>query len=168
MKSGAEFSACGAYRYTLWRQWDPMLSTCLFIMLNPSTADADKDDPTVAKCGRYARAWGYGRLEVRNIFALRSTNPNALYSAADPVGPGNNDAILSAARTAELVVCAWGVHGELHRRGREVLSLLAEERVVPHALAITQCGEPGHPLYLPGKAKPVRLWLPTLDTDEED
>ena len=94
MTSGATFSDDGVYRYRLWREWDADLPSCLFIMLNPSTADATQDDPTIRRCIDYARRWGFGRLEVGNLFALRSTDPKALYAADDPVGPDNDDALM--------------------------------------------------------------------------
>ncbi|MGE0385633.1 MAG: DUF1643 domain-containing protein [Gammaproteobacteria bacterium] len=157
LASGARFSRCGRYRYTLWRQWNPARGTCLFIMLNPSTADAGGDDPTVAKCGRYARRWGFGRLEVRNIFALRSTDPAGLRRVYDPVGPGNDAAIARAARQADLVICAWGAHGSYLDRGQRVLALIAGLGVDAYCLEKNADGAPRHPLYVTDSRQPMRL-----------
>jgi hypothetical protein len=142
--SGAEFSACRKWRYLLWRRWDAKGPVANFLMLNPSTADELKLDPTCARARAYAEAWGYGALIVTNIFGWRSTDPKALKRVKDPVGQGNDAAIQRAAREADLVVCAWGNHG-LERSGR-VRELL--RGIDLHVLKLTGAGEPGHPLYL--------------------
>ena len=81
-------------------------------MLNPSTADELKLDPSCTRARNYAERWGYGGLIVTNIFGWRATDPKAMRSVKDPIGRGNDAAILRAAREAKLVVCAWGNHGE--------------------------------------------------------
>ena len=106
--SGAIFSDCRRYRYALWRIWEPSLPPCLFVMLNPSTADEAKNDPTIERCERRASAMGYGGLYVSNIFAFRSTDPAALYIEEDPVGPENDEYIMNGVREAALVICGWG------------------------------------------------------------
>lgn len=123
----------------------------LFMMLNPSTADAFIDDPTVAKCMRLARRWGFGAVEVRNIFALRSTDPAGLYQSADPVGPENNRAITEAItdKRTGLIVAAWGNHGTFLDRGTAVVQLLRESRNPIYAFTITKQQQPAHPLYQP-------------------
>lgn len=146
-ESGAVFSRCGRYRYSLWRRWSAG-DTLLFIMLNPSTADADHDDPTIARCRRRAERLGFGGLEVVNLFALRSRDPRALYEAHDPVSPHNDRVLRARVRDAHRVLCGWGNHGRLGGRGRTVLARIQRLGVVPHALALTRFGEPAHPLYL--------------------
>lgn len=146
MEKGATFDTIGIYRYGLTRRWYPKKATALFIMLNPSTADAEIEDPTVRRCMGYARDWGCGGLEVVNIFALRSTDPAALYTAEDPIGPENNRFILEAAERAQAIIAAWGTHGKLHGRGKEVLKLL--EHFDVWSLGTTSQGHPKHPLYL--------------------
>lgn len=158
--SGATLSRCHTYRYHLWRRIDCALNergTCLFIMLNPSTADHVENDPTVERCQRRAMAAGFTRLEVCNIFALRSTDPKGLYSHPDPIGKHNDAEILKAARGAELVVCGWGEHGKLRERGTQVLNLLRAAGITPHALKINKGGNPCHPLYLPYSLSPVPM-----------
>jgi hypothetical protein len=146
--TGADFSECRKYRYTLWRIWDKK-PTLGFIMLNPSTADETVNDPTVERCERRARMWGYGGLFVTNIFALRSTDPKALYECEDPIGPDNDKAILTCARQAGMVVCAWGNHGKLLQRGAKVKQVLLDNGIDLHYLKLSATtGEPGHPLYL--------------------
>ena len=127
--------------------------TLNFIMLNPSTADAVRDDPTIRRCIGFARAWGYRRLVVTNIFALRATLPSALRVASNPVGPRNDRYVLRAARAADRVVCAWGVHGALGNREATVLALL-RELPLQH-LGLTRGGYPRHPLYVAGATVPT-------------
>ena len=151
----ATFSPCGAYRYSLTRGWDSGKPAVNFLMLNPSTADAEQDDPTVRRCLGFAKAWGFGVLYVTNLFALRATDPRALYKHPDPVGPDNDRCILKAAAGSKLVVAAWGVHGDHRQRAADVLRLLMEPGIAVHALKLTKAGSPCHPLYLPAKLTPT-------------
>lgn len=153
--SGAAFSECRRYRYRLWRTWDAAKPTITFCMLNPSTADDVKNDPTVERCERRAREWGYGRLFVVNLFAWRSTDPKGMLAAADPVGPDNYDAITDAICGSRMFVCAWGAHGKWLGMGDLLLRRIAE--FYPgraYALKINRDGTPAHPLYLPYTLKP--------------
>ena len=152
MKKSAAISDCGAYRYALERLWgDGSRGTCTFIMLNPSTADANQYDPTIRRCLRFADDWGCQGLQVLNLFALRSTDPKALCSHPDPVGPENDDYLLAWTQDSEIVIAAWGVHGALKGRGEAV------RRMIPklHALKFTKDGHPSHPLYLPKTLTPI-------------
>ena len=144
--SGAVFDASGRYRYRLWRRWADG-EVVLFVMLNPSTADARRDDPTIRRCGGFARAWGFAAMTVVNLFALRATDPARLRRARDPVGRDNDRHILAAAAGASALVLAWGAHGALGGRDREVRALLTGHR--PECLGVTRAGQPRHPLYLP-------------------
>ena len=155
--SGAEFSACRCWRTLLWRRWDEAGPIANFLMLNPSTADETVLDPTCARARDYAERWGYGSLLVTNVFAWRATDPGEMRAAADPVGKGNDTAILRAARKAQLVVCAWGNHGLHLGRSGAVLRLLRGAGVALHVLQLNASGEPAHPLYLPGRLRPC-LW----------
>ncbi len=145
--SGALFDQSGRYRYLLWRAWDDGARRAAFIMLNPSTAGAAIDDPTIRRCIAYARAWGYGVLYVGNLFAYRATDPRALYGANDPIGPENDAYLVAIARRCDLIVCAWGVHGALGDRGAAVLALLGAIAPV-YCFGCTKDGHPRHPLYL--------------------
>lgn len=143
----AQMSDCGAYRYALTRRWSdhPLM---VFVMLNPSTADHESNDPTVERCERRARHMGFGGLHVANLFALRSTDPQALYTHKDPVGPQNDAAILQAVQGAGMVVCAWGTHGKWQNRQDAVLDLLHTAGVQLHCLGLNANGTPKHPLYV--------------------
>jgi hypothetical protein len=153
--SGALFSPCRRWRYLLWRRWDELKPAANFLMLNPSTADEVKLDPTCARARDYAERWGYGALIVTNIFAFRNTDPDRMKAAKDPVGPGNDEAIVRAARSAAIVVCAWGNHGAHMERSAAVKGMLKAQRIKLHTLRVNAGGEPAHPLYLPGKLNPL-------------
>ncbi len=154
-ESGATFSSCRRWRYLLWRRWDVGKPVANFLMLNPSTADEVRLDPTCSRARDYAERWGYGALIVTNVFGWRSTDPAAMRAAKDPVGPGNDAAIVSAAKESALVVCAWGNHAGHLKRSAAVSRLLIEAKVKLHALRVNANGEPAHPLYLPGNLRPL-------------
>lgn len=154
--SGATFSPCRRWRYLLWRRWDASKPAANFLMLNPSTADELKLDPTCSRARDYAERWGYGALVVTNIFGWRATDPAAMRASEDPVGPQNDAAIVQAARAASLIVCAWGNHGAYQGRSTAVVALLKRARVRLHALRVNRSGEPAHPLYLKGTLQPLR------------
>jgi hypothetical protein len=157
----ATFDPSLKYRYTLKRQWALPLGakedrgTCMFLMLNPSTADASKDDPTIRRCVGFAQDWGFSGLLVTNLFALRSTDPDQLYVTPEPIGLGNDEVIVGAAKDCGLVIAAWGTHGAFMNRGAQVLALLEKHNRPVHHLGLTAGGHPKHPLYLPKTAKSV-------------
>ena len=153
-EAGAKFSRCRRWRYLLWRRWSagPVAN---FLMLNPSTADEVKLDPSCTRARNYAAQWRCGALVVTNLFGWRATDPDDMKAARDPVGRGNDSAILDAARAADLVVCAWGNHGLHRERAARVTRMLREAGVKLHVLRMNACGEPAHPLYLPGILKPI-------------
>jgi hypothetical protein len=144
------YSPCQTWRYLLSRDFPEGEGTLNFLMLNPSTADAVRNDPTVRRCIGYAQRWGYATLLVTNIFAFRATLPRVLAAAPDPVGPENDAYIVQTARTAERVVIAWGIHGRLHDRDRCVIELLRDIPLLH--LGLTREGHPRHPLYVRGDA----------------
>lgn len=154
-ESGALFSRCRRWRYLLWRRWDATRPAANFLMLNPSTADEFVLDPSCTRARRYAERWGYGALIVTNVFGWRATDPRALKRVPDPVGPGNDRAILRAALEAKLVVCAWGNHAGYLERSRRVRRLLGGAGVGVHVLRLNSSGEPAHPLYLAGSLQAV-------------
>ena len=157
--AGASFSPCGTYRYALWRAWAEGIRA-LWIMLNPSTADAESDDPTIRRCISYTRAWGWSGLVVVNLFALRSSDPDVLLGHVAPVGD-LNDWIIDqlAMQTAGPVVCAWGVpHPELEDRAIQVASRIALKGHKLRCLGRSKDGWPRHPLYVK-RDQPLEVWL---------
>jgi hypothetical protein len=138
---------------------EPSNGTVAFVLLNPSTADAERDDPTVRRCLKYARDWGYARLEIGNVFAWRATDPKALLGAAvrgqDIVGPENDAALERVAREASLIVCGWSRLRDRWHRARRVAAILQASGKPLHVLRLTKRGEPAHPLRLPGALRPI-------------
>lgn len=159
----AIISDCKRYRFQLSRCWDAYRAWCCWIMLNPSTADDQVDDPTIRRCMDFAKTWGYGGIFVVNLFAWRATDPKTLADAADPGGEGNGKAIISSAQLSDLVICAWGTGGKLNDRGRRITDLLTTWKIPMKCLGVTKCGHPKHPLYMP-KTKPLMEW----PTDRRD
>jgi hypothetical protein len=154
MDRGADLSPCDQYRYRLWRLWDRTRPAVLFIGLNPSTADAEQDDPTVRRCIGFAKEWGFGGIEVANLFAFRATDPGKLLTAADPVGP-DNDAWLARLRSGSpAAVAAWGAHPLARTRANALGSSLRPLA----SLGVTKDGAPRHPLYV-RKDTPLVVWM---------
>ena len=160
--AGAAISPCGTYRYTLDRVWDTSLPRALFIMLNPSTADASEDDPTIRRCRSFATREGCGGLTVVNLYALRSTNPDALATHPNPVGPDNDLHIaLALDQRPAKVIAAWGAHLFAKTRATAVARTLAAHGGRLECLGLTKAGDPRHPLYVRGDAPLIPL--PTAD-----
>ena len=153
MRRYAQFSACGAYRYRLERRWNSALPLLAFIGLNPSTADAAVDDPTIRRCIGFAQEWGYGGIIMLNIFAFRATRPEALQRASDPVGPRNRQTIATALRHIDVVVACWGNHGHDTPAANNILRRYGSSL---HYLRKNRNGAPAHPLYLPKTLQPIR------------
>ena len=159
----AILSEDGKYRYHLSRDFDMDDSgSCCFIMLNPSTADAINDDPTIRRCINFAKRFGCSSLEVVNLFAYRSSSPDVLYgmSRAMAIGPENDEHILSTCNDAKIIICAWGNHGKLHNRGEEIIRMLEtkSQGPLPKALKLNQKSQqPAHPLYLRGNQELIEL-----------
>jgi hypothetical protein len=159
MKRDAFISICGKFRYSLLREWDALGPKLLFVMLNPSTADAAVDDPTIRRCISFAQAEGFGSLEVVNLFAYRATDPAELRRAGYPVGPDADWFIEIAATQAEKVCLAYGSVPAADERIQQVLPILRRAGREPQCLHITKSGYPGHPLYL-ASAKRLRPYDP--------
>lgn len=151
----AQLSDCGRYRYRLYRCWDSRseLMPVMWLMLNPSTADAAIDDPTIRRCMAFSKAWGYGSMLVGNLYAYRSTDPAALYAIdyETAVGPENSYHLDLMAQRSAKIVCAWGAHGEKRRHGPPSC---------PGGwwhLGRTKSGQPKHPLYVKGSTELERF-----------
>jgi hypothetical protein len=160
----AVMSECGKYRYSLKRKWWSYIDydrTIVFLMLNPSIADANEDDATIRKCVRYADRWGYNSITVVNLFAYRSTNPKDLSVATDPIGPDNDRIILQECKN-KYVVCAWGATIEksklpiLSGRPESVVRVLSTDVSIRlMCLSLTSGKSPGHPIYQSGDITPI-------------
>lgn len=159
--TGAVLSECERYRYTLTREWDGGIPPLTFIMLNPSTADATLDDPTIRRCIGFARSRGFGGLRVLNLFAFRATDPAHMKAEADPVGVDNDMHLRAALDTAKNanapVIAAWGVNGIHNGRAAEVRELALQCAVTLICLGTTKDGCPRHPLYVPAAQQFVLL-----------
>lgn len=164
---GADISDCGRYRYRLWRDGWAVGSdgidddrTCLFVMLNPSTADDVEDDPTIRKCIGFCRRWLFGRLMVVNLFAFRSTKPRGLLGNTNAIGPDNDVFIREEAEAASRIVLAWGSHTEivslLSARAFVVRRMLGGHDKKTVVLGRCKDGHPRHPLMLPYDLEPAR------------
>ncbi len=158
----ATISDDGLYRYTLGRRWERDVARrddaagrrILWIMLNPSRADAHVDDPTIRRCVSFSQAWGFGELEVVNLFALRTHDPAELVTHADPVGPDNDDHIEQAVDRAQTVIAAWGACAHAADRAHHVPSRIVSSLL---CLGVTRAGFPRHPLYVHSKTTPITL-----------
>jgi hypothetical protein len=146
--AGATFSPDRRYPYALWRQWSagPPARTISWVLLNPSTADATKLDPTLCRCRNFSKRWGFHRMHVVNLYAFRHTNPAVMRAQADPIGPHNVAFISQFVAESDLCIAAWG--GNVMHAGR--LAWLHElvDPIPIHVLGFTSTGELRHPLYL--------------------
>lgn len=145
------------YRYRLDRRWSEG-KRATFVMLNPSTADASEDDPTLRRCMGFAQTWGYSAVRIVNLYAYRATKPADLWRADDPVGPENEAYLRTAGEGSDLLIAAWGANAR-PQRVDDVINLPGFERI--HYLRLTQSGQPGHPLYLPKDLTPTP-WVRSL------
>lgn len=149
----ARFSRCGQYRWWLRRCWDPALPPLLFIGLNPYRADGRRDDATLRRLVGLARGWGFGAVEVLNLYARITPSPALLRRAADPVGP-HADLWLQrclAVQTLAPVWLGWGAGGSRGSRVQALASRLRGRDL--RAIGTTACGQPRHPLYAPASSQ---------------
>lgn len=162
----AEMSPDGLYRYVLRRRW-ASARILMMILLNASTADAVQNDPTVRRCIYFALNYGFGGLDLFNLFALRATDPKVMLRAEDPIGLLNDSYIADAAQEHAMVCLAWGNHGCHRNRDRAVLDILSRASPRPSLWCFgkTKGGHPKHPLYLPKSTKMVSYMLPGNSVD---
>jgi hypothetical protein len=148
MERDAVISDCQKYRYLLRRAWDHEKPRALFVMLNPSTADAAVDDPTIRSCIRLTTELGYGSFEVVNLFAWRATDPKDLGRYAETRGPDNDMHIAGAIQRADKIICAWGANGYAYIPGNVVIAAIKANGLQAWCLGKTKDGAPKHPLYI--------------------
>lgn len=159
VRASALISDCGKYRYSLTRIWDSEKPKVLFIMLNPSTADGEQDDPTIRRCIGFAKAWGYGGLYVCNLFAYRATNPKELLKVDNPFGDKNIWCTKKLADRVDKVICAWGNRPILKKvlKGQSEMDLVRFAQGKLYAIDFAKDGTPKHPLYLKSELVPRAL-----------
>lgn len=157
MEKGANFSACRKYRYVLWRTWTQGDGHVIFIGLNPSTADENKDDPTIRRCIGFAKDWGYGGINMLNIFAFRATDPKELMKADSPIGLENNHYLRMYCDPIGMNIACWGTWGNYLEQGKQVRDMLGDDCL--HCFGLTKNGQPKHPLYLPKKTELIEMSL---------
>ena len=157
IESGATFSECRAFRYSLFRVWDAELTRLVCVGLNPSTADERQDDPTIRRVIGFAKQWAFGGISMLNLFAYRATEPTVMLAHSAPIGPENNEAIRAEISKAGMVLVAWGNSaGNLGvKRALEVLAIVRECKKTPMCLGVTASGQPKHPLYIPADFQPI-------------
>lgn len=162
----AVFDLTGHYRYSLGRCWGdgPGLT---ILMLNPSRADAQSDDPTIRRCVGLAQGWGFGAIQVVNLFAYCTAYPRQLRQVDDPVGPENDVTLGTAAAWGDLILLAWGNWGHLGQRDAAVLTLLTPHREKLRCLGRNRTGQPRHPLYVKG-GTPLKRWAAEERPQEKD
>lgn len=159
MEKWAVISSCGLYRYRLGRIWNDEQPIMVWTLLNPSTADAEQDDPTLRKCMGFARHHHHGGVILVNLFAYRATNPKELLKVPDPVGPENDEHIrwACAAPILATVIAGWGAEKIAQRRAAHVRTLMWSTRCPIKCLGKTKAGAPRHPLYRPYTTPFVRF-----------
>ena len=148
MYTSAHISNCQRYRYSLERVWDNSKQMLTWVMLNPSTADWEQDDPTIRRCMGFARSSDYGGIIVVNLFALRATNPDDMKAALDPVGPENMAKLAETLGASHRVVAAWGTHGGYRDQDQKFIDIARSMNIKVYCLGVTKEGFPRHPLYV--------------------
>lgn len=149
LDNDAVLSGCRKYRYLLRRVWVYAKPRALFVMLNPSTADAAQDDPTIRSCVRLADGLGYGSIEVVNLYAWRATDPKDLpLPPSMSLGPDNPRTINAAVVRGDVVICAWGAHPYAERNAAGVLDVIQLNQKIAYCFGTTKAGAPKHPLYI--------------------
>ena len=167
----AVISPCGRYRYRLSRHWLGGSGRVCFIMLNPSTADATKDDPTIRRCIGFARDWGYSGLDVVNKWAFRTPSPLALarelHAQSSNImvrGPENDDHIHTVASASDLIVVAWGACQYPLNRAAAIRKIIGPLGKPVKCFGLTDKGQPRHPLYLPKARELIDYPMPEAVT----
>ena len=161
LKGSATFDVSRRYRYQLTRSLEEhsqQSGHVTFIMLNPSTANAAQDDPTIQACSQFTQKWGYNHLTVVNLFAYRTTRPLDLKRVTDPIGPDNNRYLLAATESATQIILAWGNWGSLFNRDQSVIKLLKRYEYKLYYLTRNHSGQPRHPLYI-RRATRLKSWV---------
>ena len=157
---GAWINPRGNRRYLLWRTVGPSDATTIaFVMLNPSTANPEKDDPTLRKCRAFAHGWSHGLLLVGNLFSIRGSDPKDIDFRAQPdlYGDAVNEAVLrDVLCSSERVIAAWGAQDHIGKVQEQFRAMCRDEHVELYHLGLNDGGSPKHPLFLPKETQPVK------------
>lgn len=170
MQTTAQFSPNRKYRYLLIRTWDEKLPNLGLIMINPSNADEETDDPTIRRCIALAKNLGYGSIWVGNLFAYVCSQPNNMFAlqrneGVDVVGPDNLVYLEHLFENVDACICAWGNNGNKGIEAKDEIAFLSRRNKVPlYAFQLTKTGEPQHPLYLPNNTDVSSFTLKTQKT----
>ena len=175
VSKSAFISDCGAYRYWLRRDWSaakwPAIhpDVLVFVMLNPSTADAELDDPTIRRCVGFAKREECAGVAVINLYAGRATEPDNLFRMDDPSGPENVNWWHTWLRpNTNKIVCAWGADSRARPQARKFLKLAAEYGGALWCLGLSKDGSPRHPLYLRADAPLQRFGVTSKSLAHSD
>ena len=141
--AGVEFSECRKYRYKLWRVWDDNLPIVMCIGLNPSTANAIKNDPTITNLSKMLKILGYGGFYMMNLFAFISSHPADMLTCADAIGD-NDIKLKEVSEICDEVIFCWGNFKQADERIKEVLPKYPNAK----CFGLTKSGKPFHPLAM--------------------
>lgn len=159
-EAGAIFSRCRKWRYHLWRRWDETLPTMVFVMQNPSVANETELDNTIRRCIGFAKRDDFGSVSIRNVFSYVATDERELLAVANPVGPENEQYLLSARNVSLMtrLVVAWGnrMTGKRFKTAYDNAAAICQGQRA-YCLGTTRSGEPRHPLYVRAD-EPLILW----------
>lgn len=155
LEQSATISEDQQYRYSLARKVSDGERILLFVGLNPSTADAKLDDPTIRRCVGFAKLWGFSWLLMGNVYAFRSTDPKKLQTVENPVGSRNRNELDKMMAVSELVIAAWG-NNSLTAEAKEIADWIVKQDKTK-CLGQNKNGTPKHPLYLRASTEPRKL-----------
>ena len=152
LKKDAIISDNDKHRYCLSRIWSNGDNIVAFIGLNPSTADANKDDSTITKCVNYAKQWGFDGLYMINLFSFRATDKEEMLKDDNPTNAENDKCINKYINKANKVICAWGNDGVFKNRHKYIIDNFENL----YCLTINKTGQPHHPMYLKLDIQPIK------------
>lgn len=168
IESTADFSPCRKFRFTLTRKFPFGKGKINFIMLNPSTADENYNDPTIARCEKMALRDGFEYMAITNLFPYRATDPKDMKEFYRGLGESwqcmdyskNLEVIEKLAFESDRLICAWGNHGNFLNTSDLVREILDTEilRKRAYYLELNKSGEPKHPLYISSSIEPQLLF----------
>jgi hypothetical protein len=149
---GTKFSPCKKYRLQLWRLWDDQLPIIMFLMLNPSSADAHNDDPTIRRCVNFTKNWGYGGFYIGNLYPLISSKPKLLLESLSVSHSENKLNLDEMAEKCDKIICSWG-NFEIVKKLGIPNDFLVDYKNKLYYISKSKNETPKHPLYLKSSLK---------------